>query len=125
MDGIKETNQYRVIFASHTNDHDNLYGGLAMEWMDETAYIAGIRYCRQRMVTNKVEHVDFIKGIPRGSIINIKARVVDVGVVRMKVKVEIECQEMCNGEPVKAVEGMFELTPVNDQKQPVRINKQV
>ncbi len=49
-DSIKksETRQFKVIFPSTLNDHDTLFGGTAMQWMDEVAYITATRFTRKK-----------------------------------------------------------------------------
>jgi len=39
-----ETKQFKVIFPHTLNDHDTLFGGIAMQWMNEVAYIVAFRF---------------------------------------------------------------------------------
>lgn len=43
-----ETKQFKIIFQSSLNDHETLFGGIAMQWMDEVAYITAIRYSKKK-----------------------------------------------------------------------------
>ena len=46
-----ETKQVKVVFKNHINDHNTLFGGIALKWMDELAYITATRFCRKKVVT--------------------------------------------------------------------------
>ncbi len=47
------THTVKAIFPNTTNHYDTLFGGTALMWMDEIAFITATRFSRQRMV--KVE----------------------------------------------------------------------
>ena len=42
-----EARVIKAIFPSNTNHHNTLFGGDALAWMDETAFIAATRFCRK------------------------------------------------------------------------------
>ncbi len=41
----------KAVFPNTTNHYDTLFGGTALQWMDETAFITATRFSRQKMVT--------------------------------------------------------------------------
>ena len=43
------TRQFKAIFPNTLNANETLFGGEAMKWMDEVAYITATRFTRQRM----------------------------------------------------------------------------
>lgn len=43
-------NSYRFIFPEAANDNNTLFGGLAIKWIDEVAYITATRYTKKQMV---------------------------------------------------------------------------
>ena len=45
---IKEsvTSVTKTVFPGRTNHHNTLFGGDALAWMDEVAFIAATRFCR-------------------------------------------------------------------------------
>jgi acyl-CoA hydrolase len=45
------TRTVKAIFPNTTNHYDTLFGGTALMWMDELAFITATRFSRQRMVT--------------------------------------------------------------------------
>ena len=78
-----EVRQERFVFHEFVNDHGNLFGGNALKWMDEVAYIAATRYSRQRMVTVSVERVKYLLTIPLGSIVKVRAEILSAGPVKL------------------------------------------
>lgn len=54
-----ETRIFKAVFPSTTNHYDTLFGGTAMQLMDEVAFITATRYSRQRMVTVSSDRVSF------------------------------------------------------------------
>ena len=47
-----ETRQVEVVFKNTTNDHNTLFGGTAMQGMDEVANITVTRFCWKKMVSS-------------------------------------------------------------------------
>lgn len=45
------TRVFKAVFPNTTNHYDTLFGGTAMQYMDEVAFITATRYSRQKMVT--------------------------------------------------------------------------
>jgi len=116
-----ETSQSRIVFPGDLNDHDTLFGGKAMQWMDEVAYITAIRYARKTMVTVTINEVHFISPIKSGSIVQINGRIVEVGNVKVLIGVDMYCEEMITGKREKAINAMFTFAAVNHENKPVRI----
>ncbi|MCW8357188.1 acyl-CoA thioesterase [Marinomonas pontica] len=67
---ISETRVAKMVFPATTNHYDTLFGGIALQWMDEVAYIAATRFSRKTMVTISTEQVDFKHPIPLESWLN-------------------------------------------------------
>ena len=116
------TRQFKAIFPGTLNANDTLFGGQAMQWMDEVAYITATRFTHQRMVTSSTENIRFLKAVNPGSIVEVIGTVVDAGAVRLKIKVEIYAEEMYSDSRYKAVEGVFVFVSLDDKKQVKRIN---
>lgn len=74
-----ETRQVKVVFKNTTNDHNTLFGGTAMQWMDEVAYITATRFCRKKVVTISAGNIKFEKSIPFGTIVELVGKVGIVG----------------------------------------------
>lgn len=116
-----ETRQFKVIFPNTLNDHDTLFGGTAMQWMDEVAYITAIRFTKIKMVTVSVKNISFILPIKSGTIAEIIGKVVKVGNVKIEIAVEIYSEEMFNDKREKAIEAVFTFAAVNNSDKPIPI----
>lgn len=116
-----QTSQYKVVFPNTLNDHETLFGGEALKWMDEVAYIAAIRFTRKKMVTVSTDKIKFLKPIKPGSIVEIKGKVVKVGVVKIDVLVEIYMEDMFSKNKQKVVNGLFTFAAINNKNKPIAI----
>lgn len=110
-----------TVFPFVTNHHDTLFGGKAMAIMDEVSFMAATRFCRKRLVTVSSDKINFEKAIPSGSIIEAIARVDSVGRTSVKVKVEIYLESMYKDVRELAIQGMFTLVALDDDKKPIPV----
>ena len=62
------TRVFKAVFPNTTNHYDTLFGGTAMQYMDEVAFITATRFSRQKMVTVSSAQIDFTKPLPHGTI---------------------------------------------------------
>lgn len=116
-----KTTIFKAVFPNTTNHYDTLFGGTAMQSMDETAFITATRFSRQRMVTVKSDKIDFKKPIPAGTIIELIGLVTYVGNTSLKVRVDIFVEEMYTEFREKAVTGEFTFVAIDEDKNPVKV----
>jgi acyl-CoA hydrolase len=115
------TRHFKAIFPNAVNHYDTLFGGTALSYMDEVAFITATRFTRMKMVTVSSDKIDFSKPIPSGTIIEIVGMVVKLGSTSIQVKVEIFIEEMYSRKRDKAIEGIFTFVAVGDDKKPSKI----
>ncbi|QCR22562.1 acyl-CoA thioesterase [Pontibacter sp. SGAir0037] len=118
-----ETRIFKAVFPNTTNHYDTLFGGTAMQLMDEVAFIAATRFSRQRMVTVSSDKIDFTRPIPAGTIIELVGTVAKVGNSSIKVHVDIFIEQMYSEQREKAISGEFTLVAIDENKQPVSVVK--
>ena len=118
-----ETRIFKAVFPNTTNHYDTLFGGTAMQLMDEVAFITATRFSKQRMVTVSSDRIDFTKPIPAGTIVELVGKVIYLGTTSLKVSVEIFVEEMYSYSREKAVNGEFTFVAIDDNKTPVRLLK--
>lgn len=116
-----ETRIFKAVFPNTTNHYDTLFGGTAMQLMDEVAFIAATRFSRLRMVTVSSEQIDFKKAIPAGTIIELIGKVSVVGNTSLKVNVDIFVEQMYSDNREKAIVGNFTFVAVDENKNKVKI----
>lgn len=116
-----ETRIFKAVFPNTTNHYDTLFGGTAMQLMDEVAFITATRFSRQRMVTVSSDRIDFKRPIPAGTIIELVGKVAYLGNTSLKIRVDIFIEQMYSDEREKAISGEFTFVAIDDEKNPVKI----
>jgi acyl-CoA hydrolase len=116
-----ESRQFKTIFPNTVNHYDTLFGGTALSYMDEIAFITATRFSRQKMVTVSSDKIDFSVPIHAGTIIEIVGKIIKVGNTSLQVRVEIFTEEMYFDKREKAIQGVFTLVAIGDDKKPVKI----
>lgn len=116
-----EARVIKAIFPSITNHHNTLFGGEALAWMDETAFIAATRFCRKALVTVSSDRIDFNKAIPAGTLAEIIAKVIQVGNTSLKVEVNIFVEDMYQDKREHAIRGVFTFVAVDDDRKPTKV----
>lgn len=118
-----ETRITRAVFPNTTNNYDTLFGGTALQWMDECAFITATRFSHQKFVTVSVDRTDFQVPIPAGTIVELIGRVVKIGNTSMRVRVELHKERMYEDHRELAVVGEFAVVAVDDNQKPAAILK--
>jgi acyl-CoA hydrolase len=115
------TRQFKAIFPNTLNANETLFGGEAMRWMDEVAYITATRFTRQRMFTIQTDNVRFLRPVHPNSIVEVIGRVEKAENVKLTVKVEIYMEEMYGEAREKVVEATFVFATLDEYCRPRRI----
>ncbi len=119
---VTRTRVTKVVFPGTTNSQNTLFGGTAMQWMDEVAYIAATRFSRQTMVTVCMDRVEFQVPIPEGTIVELVATVSRVGNTSLGVIVDVFLEEMFAESRVRAIQGELTFVAVGDDGKPTRLS---
>jgi len=115
------THVVKLILPYTTNHIGTLFGGTALQWMDEVASITANRYSRQEFVTVSLDKIDFTKPIPAGTIVELIGSVSRVGRTSIQVKVEIFLEKMFEDGRESAVNGIFTMVAVGADRRPVKV----
>ena len=115
------TRIFKAVFPNTTNHYDTLFGGTAMQLMDEAAFICATRFSRKRVVTVSSDQIDFKHSIPGGTLVELIAKVIKVGNTSLKVSVDIFIEEMYQDKRSKAISGILTFVAIDDNKQPVKV----
>ncbi|KZX83599.1 acyl-CoA thioesterase, partial [Oleiphilus sp. HI0009] len=111
----------KAVFPDTTNHHDTLFGGTAMQWMDEASFISATRFSRKRLVTVSSDRIDFEHPVPAGSVVELIASVADVGRTSLTVRVEMWVESMYHDGRTKAISGVFKFVAVDQNMQPTPV----
>lgn len=112
---------FKAVFPGTTNHYDTLFGGTAMQLMDEVAFITATRFSRKRVVTVSSDRIDFQHPIPGGTIIELQGEVQKVGNKSLKVEVNIYIEEMYSEERTRAISGLFTFVAIDSDKNPISV----
>ena len=118
-----ETHITKAVFPNTTNHYATLFGGTALQWMDEAAFITATRFSRQKIVTVCSDRIDFKTPIPAGTFVELVGRVVKVGNTSLQVRVTVYLEQMYDESREKAIEGFFTFVAIDDNMQPVAVQK--
>ncbi|SHI31018.1 acyl-CoA thioesterase [Aquimarina spongiae] len=116
-----ETRIFKAVFPNTTNHYETLFGGTALQLMDEASFICATRFSRKKVVTISSDKVDFEKPIPGGTIIELIAKVELVGRTSCTVKVDIYKEDMYSFNRELAVTGSFKFVAIGNDKKPIPI----
>jgi acyl-CoA hydrolase len=116
-----KTSIFKAVFPNTTNHYDTLFGGTALQLMDEVAFITATRFARKRMVTVSSEKVDFKQPIPAGTLVELIGEVSHVGNTSLKVKVDIYIEQMYSEARTHAIQGEFSFVAIDDAKKPISV----
>ncbi len=118
---LSKTSIFKAVFPNTTNHYDTLFGGTALKFMDEVAFISATRFSRKRVVTISSDKVNFSKPIPSGTIIELIAKVTKVGTTSLEVQVDIFLEEMYANIREKAISGIFTFVAIDDNRNAVSV----
>ena len=120
--GRREDSEVRMafsVFPPHTNHYRTLFGGTAMAWMDQAAFICATRFCRRNVVTVHTGAIDFHQPVAEGSVVEVVARVLEVGRTSLRVCVEMFVEPLQSTERLLVCQGTFVLVAVDAALKPV------
>jgi acyl-CoA hydrolase len=118
---LAKTHVTKAVFPDATNHHDTLFGGTALQWMDEVSFITATRFSRQRIVTVSSDKIDFKHAVPAGSVVELIAQVIHVGRTSLKVRVDMYVESLYQDGCEKAITGVFSFVAIDENKKPTPV----
>ena len=86
-----------IILPNDTNILGNLLGGRLMHFIDLTAAMAAYRHSRTYVVTAAMDHIDFIRPVRLGDLVNLKSSVNRAFTTSMEVGVKVWAEDTQTG----------------------------
>ncbi len=111
----------KLVFPHDTNPIGTLYGGTALHWMDEVAFLTATRFARGQVVTVSMDRVDFKVPIPEGAIVELVGEVTRIGRTSMTVQVKILLENTMAATQELAIQGTLVMVAVDKNMKPVEI----
>ncbi|MFC5741462.1 acyl-CoA thioesterase [Dyella tabacisoli] len=116
-----EARLLEMVFPDHTNHLNTLFGGQALAWMDKAAFIVASRYARRTVVTARSEQVDFRVPVRKGQLVELTARIVEVGRSSMQVEVEMIAEDLLSGDRRVCTTGRFVMIALDSNGTPTSV----
>ena len=112
----------KLVFPGDTNYLQTLFGGTALQWMDEVASMTASRFTHQTMVTVSMDRVDFKTPIPSGCIVELVGRIDRVGNTSLGIQVDLFKESRTTGERQLAISGDLTFVAVDAAMEPVQLS---
>jgi acyl-CoA hydrolase len=99
----KYINESRAVKSSYvlppdTNNHQTLFGGKLMAYIDDIAAISAIRHARKHVVTASTDSVDFLHPIKVGQSVCLESFVTGTRNTSMEVFVKVVAEDLLTGD---------------------------
>lgn len=115
--GPMEFKTRKVVTPKDLNPHGTLFGGRALEWIDEEAFIfASCQLGSTSLVTKLMSTVNFVSSARLGDIVEIGCEALKFGTTSISVKCQV--RRMDTGDLITAV-GEIVFVNVGDDGRPV------
>lgn len=111
----------KTVFPGRTNHHNTLFGGEALAWMDEAAFVCATRFCRKPLVTISSDRVDFKEPIPAGTLVELVASIRELGNTSLVVEVNVYVESMYKDDKHKAISGSFKFVALDENMKPTPV----
>ena len=111
-----------LVLPSDTNPLGNLFGGELLSRMDRAACIAAERHAGNVVVTASVNHVNFSKPVPLGSVLTLEAKVSRSFSSSMEVFIDVWIEPRGSSDlREKANEAIYTFVAVDDTGKPTAV----
>lgn len=109
------------VFPNDVNNHNTLFGGKLMSYIDDIASIAAAKLCRTSSVTASTDSVDFLHPIHTSDSVTLGAFVTWTGRSSMEVFVKVIREDLMTGDKSIAATAFLTFVALdeNNQKMPV------
>ncbi|GGD89502.1 acyl-CoA thioesterase [Planktosalinus lacus] len=121
-------NQSKITFQfisepSDINFGGKVHGGVAMKWIDQTAYTCARTWAETYCVTVYVGGIRFYSPISIGDIIKIDAYVIYTGKTSIHIAVDVYSKNISSKKWVKKTHCVIVFVSVNEKGKPLKVKK--
>jgi uncharacterized protein (TIGR00369 family) len=110
-----------LVMPNHTNHVGTLFGGHALGLMDHAGWVAATRCARRTMVTVASDRVEFKVPVRAGQMVELVARVTNVGRTSVTVGVDMYAEDVASGDRRLATSGSFVFVAIDADGRPTPI----
>jgi len=120
---IKQSRCYKTarVFPTDVNNHNTLFGGKLMAYIDDIASIAASKHSRSSVVTASTDSVDFLRPIQMTDSVCLESFVTWTGRSSMEVFVKVTTEDLRTGERAIAATAFLTFVALDDNKRPALV----
>lgn len=112
--------QTYVVMPSDTNGSGHLFGGQLCSWIDVVGGIVAMRHARRRVVTARIDNLNFTAGADLNDVVVLSARLTYVGRTSMEVRVDTYREDL-DGTRTPMNHAYLVYVAVDDMGRPVAV----
>ncbi|MEI0737559.1 acyl-CoA thioesterase [Paenibacillus sp. JTLBN-2024] len=122
---VKESRCYKIarVFPTDVNNHDTLFGGKLMAYIDDIASISASKHSRNLVVTASTDSVDFLLPIHMTDSVCLESYVTWTGRSSMEVFVKVITEDLRTGKRHIAATSFLTFVAIGEDKKPVPVPK--
>ncbi|WP_256758561.1 acyl-CoA thioesterase [Cohnella sp. WQ 127256] len=120
---VKETRCFKVsrVFPTDVNNHNTLFGGKLMSYIDDIASISASKLCRVTSVTASTDSVDFLYPIRPTDSVSLESFVTWTGRSSMEVFVKVIREDLRSGERKIAATSFLTFVALDDENKKISV----
>jgi acyl-CoA hydrolase len=121
---VKESRCYKTarVFPNDVNNHNTLFGGQLMSYIDDIASIAASKHCREFVVTASTDSVDFLLSIRPTDSVTLESFVTWTGRSSMEVFVKVITEDLRTSERKIAATSFLTFVALDeDTNKPIEV----
>ncbi|MCF8566541.1 acyl-CoA thioesterase [Alicyclobacillus tolerans] len=107
------------VMPAELNDHNTMFGGKLMAYIDDVASISAERHARAECVTASTDSVDFLAPIRQGHSVCLTSYVTWTGKSSMEVFVKITSEHLRTGQRTIAATAFLTFVALDDEGKPM------
>ncbi|MBB3112324.1 acyl-CoA hydrolase [Paenibacillus phyllosphaerae] len=118
---VRETRCFKVarVFPTDVNNHNTLFGGKLMSYIDDIASISASKLCRTSAVTASTDSVDFLQPIRPTDSVSLESFVTYTGRSSMEIFVKVIREDLLSGERKIAATSFLTFVALDENNRPI------
>jgi acyl-CoA hydrolase len=119
----RESRCYKTarVFPTDVNNHNTLFGGKLMAYIDDIASIAATKHCRRSVVTASTDSVDFLQPIRPSDSVCLEAFVTWTGRSSIEVFVKVIKEDLLRGDRKIAATSFLTFVALDADRKPIAV----
>jgi acyl-CoA hydrolase len=111
----------QLMMPSEANLAGNVHGGAVLRLIDETGAVAAMRHCRRRVVTVRLDDMNFRQPVHIGNLLILMASVNRAGRTAMEVGVRAEAEDLTTGDRWHVASAYLVFVALDDAGRPTPV----